>query len=829
MKGLFKTNFWHSFNPKGVEDKFQRTDSLQSNLSEATAVKSSTKIVSHLQKLRDLIIKPKQTPLASTAKNLTDTANSSKTFVAHEYVSPKAESILPVIKSNINRPPLVSRTEPHPFEPRTLSLHEAAKKGDLERIENLVAQGNNLRVRVGDLKASEIAILSNHKEVAQFLASEEGTTTAAICVNMSPELRKASNAFRTDPLPSLEGDGVTKSLPLNEIYRPYHEKGITGKTEKIAIIDSGYQPSKYHAKPENISYFQVDKPGEAGDLKGHGTAITNMIHDALPDAHYMILNYEHEISKIKAEFSSKASRQVSYEEYKAFISHNLEIFSKFVRHSVDEGATAINLSQGLQSYTAALGKTYNDTELLAKLNQDGVLEPWKKALEHAKSKEVPIFKSAGNDGLSSSFEPLLAIEEPYRSALIIVGNTDEHKGIISNSSSRLHHIKPDIAASGSGDLRIIGAKKSRDNTIKACLKNASGTSFATPDVLALYGITQSAREAKNLPRLTIEEFRTLLKNGAIPVEQAPINFELHNMSEMNLLAELHQKMERKFPKEALGENSKLLHNHQAIERALYKDKYYSKYFMERYDELSTAEKQYASEHLQKLTQEIIQQPLSKDKLWEELNNKLNEERHKARSRGDTDVRESYHANSVAIDKHIDPENELFLEYYNELPDSHKISSSKLIDKWVQEITQQHLSTNVPKTLPHDKEHLLAEKVEEEFLKEIQTSNSTILRDRHVMKQAVNQFVFPNAKNQYYEELTEAEKNYASKHLDQWTQEIKQELTQKLTEQEKVDFAKNAPYQVGDAGSIAGRRREIVELGKQFQSNPSGINTKAKSI
>jgi subtilisin family serine protease len=535
MKGLFKANFRHSFNPKGVEDKFQRTNSLQSNLSEATAVKSGTKITSHLRKLRNLGRKSKPAPIESKTEKFTHTANSSATAVADmsKDVSSKAKSALSAIKSNFSRHPLVPRPE-RSFAHRTPSLHEAAKKGDLETIQDLNDQGFHLARKNDDgLTPMQVAIQHNQKETVEWLAKNGGksqSSDAAFFASMPPEQRREWRALRTDPLPSIEGATFQndrqriESLSLAEIYKTYHDKGIRGQGERIAIIDTGYQPSKYHAKPEHISYFQGDKPGKSGDSNGHGTAITNMVHDALPDAHYMIMNkaktFDKDYQKLERKLSiTYINQKLSYEQYKALISFHLNHYAGSVSLSVKKGATAINLSQGLDHLTKKLDVNYNDQRLLEKLHQDKVFEPWQKALDYAKQKGVPIFLAAGNSGRYASLEPLSAVKD--RSALIIVGSTDETKGVISKFSSKLH-IKPDIAASGNGDLRTTGAKKWYHNIIQPSTKNASGTSFAAPDALALYGITQSARKANGLPRLSIGEFKKLLHKGHIemPMNQA---------------------------------------------------------------------------------------------------------------------------------------------------------------------------------------------------------------------------------------------------------------------------------------------------------------------
>jgi len=191
---------------------------------------------------------------------------------------------------------------------------------------------------------------------------------------------------RTDPVPSLEKDGKTQSLSLTEVYKPYHDRGITGDTEKVMVFDSGLPRRNLELKKKAFFKFDGQAFQEDHSLSkrgdSHAEAVTHILSQALPDAEFIFYGTAHppedfEIFKkhgVSQIAYLKGRQKITYELYKELLYSRLQNYKKAIIHGVNQGATLINMSLGLDYMTARL-KDYNREEQLAALKGDKILKP----------------------------------------------------------------------------------------------------------------------------------------------------------------------------------------------------------------------------------------------------------------------------------------------------------------------------------------------------------------------------------------------------------------------------------------------------------------------
>jgi hypothetical protein len=293
-------------------------------------------------------------------------------------------------------------------------------------------------------------------------------------------------------------------------------------------------------------------------IKAHTSSIAHILHQGLPDAHFIFYR-EPKLGSRLLEICSKhgvsydayvdsllkdTEHKVNYEFYKEWLFEELKEYKKLIMHAVDQKATCINISRGFDIHAKIL-QDYDRQTLLRSLKRDNILEPWLEALDYAKSKEIPVFMSAGNSGMDAYLDPLKAIKHD---AVILVGSTDEMSGTLHSISAMLPQDCPvDICASGRGDLHALGTTLKKKWGLRrqvVVYKNPPGTSIASPDAASLYGMVQCARQKNGFPRLTIEEFRKLLSEGAKMIRKA----ETPQVKRHEIYGEMLQKLEAQKPK-----------------------------------------------------------------------------------------------------------------------------------------------------------------------------------------------------------------------------------------------------------------------------------------
>ena len=244
-------------------------------------------------------------------------------------------------------------------------------------------------------------------------------------------------------------------INLNEI----HERGVTGKGIKVAIIDTAL------AKPNNKldikSNYSIDNVISYSD---HATACASIIKSSefgiAPDCELYSASTNDNI------VTTEASKKVA----------------DCIKWCVDKGIDIVSISLGI-------GEEAHTTEL-------------EEACMYAYSKGVIIVAGAGNDGVDKN-DDFFDIKLPGSYAhTICVANVDRNTGKISQASSRGYGI--DFAGYGDGNEAY--------NT-KGETYSFNGTSSATPYIAGCIALIK-----QQLPRLNMIEVYNILKENAIKID-----------------------------------------------------------------------------------------------------------------------------------------------------------------------------------------------------------------------------------------------------------------------------------------------------------------------
>lgn len=305
-----------------------------------------------------------------------------------------------------------------------------------------------------------------------------------------------------------------KTIRPSELLAELHQRGITGKGLKAAIIDSGYRPTRRLPKERVVFYSSnnLEKPAKPYDAMGHGTAVANLIADACPEADLISIGCmpperRYQERKLEKTFLAQGFenpdgmtlaevRRITFQLY-------LDAVGQSIEKALKEGASVINISLGdgdtvkrtledeinkqskilkwqkrfptfmslikrsTANAQAALEKrrTYV-RQLKSLLNAEQTspydenapwLKPWKTALDKAYAKGVPVVMSAGNDGTNVGEK--LVTGENYdiftmspHPALILIASANESGSVSSFTSAYHGEVQPLVAANGSGEL-----------------------------------------------------------------------------------------------------------------------------------------------------------------------------------------------------------------------------------------------------------------------------------------------------------------------------------------------------------------------------------------
>ena len=242
----------------------------------------------------------------------------------------------------------------------------------------------------------------------------------------------------------------------------YYNK--TGKTTRIAIIDSGVDSS--NPDLENIVVAKKDYTNSANGLKdeqGHGTSVANVAAGQSDNSYGIAGVSQAEIVSLKV-FSTVG---------------NLEWVIKAIYDAVDTyNCDVINMSLGVNQSSTAL----------------------KNAVNYAISKGAIVVASAGNYVLGES-GTIYSYPASYDD-VISVASVDENGNHASHSYT---NNKVDVAAPGSDIITLVVDNRQ--------YYSGSGTSYASPHIAGAAAIMKGIK-----PSLTCKEFMNLIKATATDTE-----------------------------------------------------------------------------------------------------------------------------------------------------------------------------------------------------------------------------------------------------------------------------------------------------------------------
>ena len=291
---------------------------------------------------------------------------------------------------------------------------------------------------VSELEVGNFISLSDCNEVT--LISNQPMLTSISDLNIKP----------IDFLPN-----SIEIINLNEI----HERGVTGKGIKVAIIDTAL------AKPNNKldikSNYSIDNVISYSD---HATACASIIKSSefgiAPDCELYSASTNDNI------VTTEASKKVA----------------DCIKWCVDKGIDIVSISLGI--------------------GEEAHLSELEEACMYAYSKGVIIVAGAGNDGVDKN-DDFFDIKLPGSYAhTICVANVDRNTGKISQASSRGYGI--DFAGYGDGNEAY--------NT-KGETYSFNGTSSATPYIAGCIALIK-----QQLPRLNMIEVYDILKENTIKID-----------------------------------------------------------------------------------------------------------------------------------------------------------------------------------------------------------------------------------------------------------------------------------------------------------------------
>lgn len=369
-----------------------------------------------------------------------------------------------------------------------------------------------------------------------------------------------------------------RSIRPEELFAELNRRGLTGKGMKVAVIDSGLVPTGA-IRPDKLSFYRADDlkvAREPFDSIGHGTKVAHIIAEANPDAELIGISIdvpeqdkEMEENRNRVYEQAKESpEKLTLMEVRKVHAPWIQSLANGIRAAADQGAHAVNISLGLegavrqdnqQQLSAAMkdlrwanrkkrflipgsnGARKNEEKIqkliryteklsdflhahekpeVAMDELKALYKPYFDALDYAHQKGTAVIVASGNSyghwatapNALGNVDPLCMVEHP---ALIVVASTDSD-GTISDFSSKYNDaIQPLIAGNGSGEISTCSRGLSLLPT-----GNPSGTSYAAPDVAALY------LKMKELdPPLMLEEAKKILIEAAGQAAFSPKQLE----------------------------------------------------------------------------------------------------------------------------------------------------------------------------------------------------------------------------------------------------------------------------------------------------------------
>lgn len=306
---------------------------------------------------------------------------------------------------------------------------------------------------------------------------------------------------------------LKRSIRPDQLWNELNQRGVTGKSMKVGIVDSGFLSTSGLPK-DRVQFFTPDNFKQEAppyDGAGHGTAVANLIAQGSPESSFIVVSYttpaqEKAIQNSVMEFFKKGKENpesITLAGLRQLFKPMIENIANGVIKSVDSGASVVNVSLsveqavqmqlivlkalnkaniGLKRLLGLAGVTPSDKakETLAKykafekkltelahanevsetVNEEikSLYKPWLEALDYAHAKGVPVVVAAGNSGghnakagnLIGNVNLLAAFKHP---ALIVVGSTNS-KGEVSDFTSEMNdEVMPLVAGNGSGELR----------------------------------------------------------------------------------------------------------------------------------------------------------------------------------------------------------------------------------------------------------------------------------------------------------------------------------------------------------------------------------------
>jgi len=287
-----------------------------------------------------------------------------------------------------------------------------------------------------------------------FVAGTRKTATLTSQRTTAPT--EVSESVRMDD-PLEYGDAAVQNNMLN--LAPLHERGITGKGVKIAVLDAGFPGVDTLSALKHIfendrmiaTYDFVEDTNFVFHANSHGTEVLSTIASYLPG---QIIGTAPEASFVLCR-TEYAPTETQVEEYN---------FMEAVEFADSIGVDIIHASLGYTEFDEGIGSyTYED------LNGDKAITT--RAVDFAASKGIIVTISAGNEGASTWRHIAVPCDAD---SILCVGAVDRYTQISYFSSvgpTADGRIKPDVVAMGTAAAVV--APNGR-------ITRANGTSFSGP-------------------------------------------------------------------------------------------------------------------------------------------------------------------------------------------------------------------------------------------------------------------------------------------------------------------------------------------------------------